>query len=159
MDDSVQSNSAVQLERMKRKTWFDGNHISPFGIAFRRAPGVGDSIPVPNKRTDPEPPGSWAGEGNFFNLISDDDDTLSTYLFVIPPTMGFDKSLVRRKEKTPELFIHPNGVKELTSAVIFSPAHAMPPKEKYISKVPMPKFVEANENYAELEFDHGNQRK
>ncbi len=72
--------------------------------------------------------------------------------------MGFDRSWTRRKEKTPELFIHPNGAKGSTSAVVFSPANAIPPKEKYIANVPMLKFVKANETYAELEFDNGKQK-
>lgn len=157
VDDSVSYNSIELLNRLKRKTWHTGNQISPFGIAFRRAPGVGDSLPIPNRASPPEPAGSWAKEGSFFNDITDTHDTLSTFLFVIPSYMGHDQSVVKRKEKTPELFAHPNGVKALTNAVFYGPPHAIPAKEKYIFNVAMLKFVKANENYAEFEFDHGKQ--
>ncbi len=94
----------------------------------------------------------------FFNDITDADDTLSTFLFVIPSYMGHDQFVAKRKEKTPELFAHPNGVKALTNAVFYGPPHAIPAKEKCISNVVMLKFVNANENYAEFEFDHGKQK-
>ncbi|MEJ7821911.1 MAG: hypothetical protein WKF85_06295 [Chitinophagaceae bacterium] len=157
VDDSVSYTSEEALNQSKRKTWFSGNAMSPFGVAFRRAPEVGDSIPIPNRASPPEPPGSWAKEGSFFNDITDEDDTLSTYLFVIPSYMGHDQSVAKRKEKTPELFAHPNGVKSLTNAIFYGPPHAIPAKEKYITNVAMLKFVKAKENYAEFEFDHGKQ--
>jgi hypothetical protein len=158
VDDSVSYTSEEALQRLKRKTWFAGNPVSPFGIAFRRAPGVGDSIPIPNRASAPEPAGSWAKEGSVFNDITDEDDTLSTYLFVIPTYMGYDQNMEQRKQKKPELLQHPNGVKTLTKVVIYGPKDALPRKEKYIRNISMLKFVRATENYAELEFDHGQQK-
>lgn len=158
VDDSVSYTSEEALQRSKRKIWFPGNYISPFGVAFRRAPGVGDSIPIPNRASPPEPAGSWAKEGSFFNDITDEDDTLSTYLFVIPPYMGVDQWVPKQKDQSPELFGHSNGVKRLTNAVFYGPEHAIPAKEKYIRNVEMLKFVRATENYAELEFDNGRQK-
>lgn len=158
VNDSVSSTSEEALNRTKRRIWFSGNDRSPFGVAFRRAPGVGDSIDIPNRASPPEPAGSWAKEGSFFNDITDVDDTLSTYLFVIPSYMGFDQFSKQQKEKSPQLFFHSNGVKVLTSAAIYSPEHAVPGKEKYISNVPMLKFVKADQIYTELEFDNGKQK-
>lgn len=161
VDDSVSYASEEALDRTKRKTWFSGIHLSPFGIAFRRAPGVGDSIPIPNTASSPAPAGSWVKEGSFFNDITDEDDTLSTYLFVIPPYMGVDQFVQRVKKQSPALFEHANGIKMLTNAVFYGPENAIPKKEKYLRNIYMLKFKKANENYAELEFDHGkqNQRK
>ncbi len=158
VDDSVSYTSEEALNQSKRKTWFSGNAMSPFGVAFRRAPEVGDSIPIPNRASPPEPPGSWAKEGSFFNDITDEDDTLSTYLFVIPPYMGFDQWVHKQKEQSPALFGHLNGVKKLTKAVFYGPEDAIPQKEKYLRNIPMLKFIKANENYAELEFDNQRQK-
>jgi hypothetical protein len=158
VDDSVSYASEEAFRKQKRKTWFPGNDISPFGVAFRRAPKVGDSLPIPNRASPPEPAGSWAKEGSFFNDITDEDDTLSTYLFVIPPYMGVDQWVQKQKEQSPALFAHSNGVKMLTSAVLYGPEQAIPKKEKYIRNVPMLKFVKADKNVAELEFDHGKQK-
>ncbi|SDB58432.1 hypothetical protein SAMN03097699_2309 [Flavobacteriaceae bacterium MAR_2010_188] len=158
VDVSVSYTSKEALQQSKNKTWFSGNPVSPFGFAFRRAPGVGDSIPIPNRASPPEPAGSWAKEGSFFNDITDEDDTLSTYLFVIPSYMGHDQWVQKSKEQSPGLFDHSNGVKILTKAMLYGPKNAIPPKEKYITNVPMLKFVRATENYAELEFDYGRQK-
>jgi hypothetical protein len=157
VDDSVSNTSVEALDRSKRKTWVPGNELSPFGVAFRRAPGVGDSIPIPNRASPPEPAGSWAREGSFFNDITDEDDTLSTYLFVVPPYMGTDQWIPKQKEQSPALFEHENGVKMLTNAVFYGPEHAIPKKEEYLRNIHMLKFEKANENYAELEFDHAKQ--
>jgi hypothetical protein len=105
VDDSVSYNSIELLNRLKRKTWHMGNQISPFGVAFRRAPGVGDSLPIPNRALPPEPAGSWAKKEVFSTTLRMHMILYLLFYLLFLPIWGMI-SLLQKEKKKHRGFLH-----------------------------------------------------
>src|SRR6266850_6405239 len=135
-DPTVPVSPALQTgaEKFRLKSAWRESGYSPIGIVFDRTPATPEKLPFPTWKVSAD----WMEKGTFIEIMTPKEMPKAVSLSISShseSTRARENEALARDPVKGAMFLHPNGVRRLTSMQVVAPsADGIPPAASYIAE-------------------------